>query len=358
MERRESRKAEVGSGSAGLSGVEGIGAGEKIENCPGVADWGLLFGEDQGAMDGGYGSVDGLLAHAAGCAVCAERLLVFSRDLSADETALISQLNTASAAGQDELARRLAETPRASAANVIRMKAGVRGASRHYLWSGTGMAAALLIGLGLLVWWRVVNRPDRLLAAAYTQSRAFDLRIPGAGFAEVTPQDHLRGGRMAPESSKLQQANARIGRHLKTVPDDPLWLEFEARSEILEEKFDAAIDILDKLEAAGPVTANLLLDDATAYYERGLATDSENDRAMALESLRHADELAPDDPVVLFNEALVLENQGQLMSAVETWNRYLRFERDPRWQAAGQRRLQRLEEKLKELRSQQRLKNQ
>ena len=51
--------------------------------------------------------------------------------------------------------------------------------------------------------------------------------------------------------------------------------------------------------------------------------------------LRHADELAPDDPVVLFNEALVMEDRGQVMNAVETWNRYLHFERDA--EVAGRR---------------------
>jgi len=39
------------------------------------------------------------------------------------------------------------------------------------------------------------------------------------------------------------------------------------------------------------------------------------------------------------------------MSAVETWNRYISFERDPRWLAEGRRRLAGLEEKLKEMKT-------
>lgn len=356
IERRAGGGDEVAASSALSAAVEGAAPGESSEACPSADEWASLIVEDQHAMDANSHS-DALLAHAAFCAICAERLRVLARDLSAEETAFIGRLSVASVEGQRELAQRLADTPRASAVKVIPLRTEVRRASRHYLWTGAGMAAALLIGAGLLIWWRLVNSPDRLLAAAYTQSRIFDLRVPGAGFAAVTPREHLRGGPAVPESSKLQEADARIARHLKTMADDPTWLEFQARSEILEEKFDPAIDILDKLVAAGPVTAGLLVDDATAYYERGVATDSENDRAMALESLRHADELAPDDPVVLFNEAIVLEGQGQLMNAVETWNRYLRFERDPHWQAEGRQRLQGLEEKLNELRSRQRLKN-
>jgi hypothetical protein len=41
------------------------------------------------------------------------------------------------------------------------------------------------------------------------------------------------------------------------------------------------------------------------------------------------------------------------MNAVETWNRYLRFERDPRWLADGRRRLQALEQKLNQLKTHQ-----
>ena len=127
-------------------------------------------------------------------------------------------------------------------------------------------------------------------------------------------------------------------------PQNPHWLQLEARADLLEERFDPAIDILDRLLAAGPVTSGLLADDAAAYFQRGVATGSENDRATALDYLRHADELAPGDPVVLFNEAMVMEDRGQVMNAVETWNRYLRFERDPSWLAEGRRRLYALEQ--------------
>jgi tetratricopeptide (TPR) repeat protein len=140
---------------------------------------------------------------------------------------------------------------------------------------------------------------------------------------------------------------------LEGAPEDPHWLQLEARADVLEEKFDPAIGILDRLLAAGPATSGLLVDDASAYFQRGTATGSESDRATALEYLRRADELAPGDPVVLFNEAVVMEDRGQLMNAVETWNRYLHFERDARWLADGRRRLQALEQKLNQLKSHQ-----
>jgi len=221
----------------------------------------------------------------------------------------------------------------------------------RYLWAGAGLAATLAIAAVLIIWWQRANTPERLLAEAYTHSRIFDLRIAGAGFAEVNPQSHLRGSATGRESSQLLDARARIERQLESSPRNPHWLQLEARADLLEERFDPAIDTLDRLLATGPVTSDLLVDDAAAYYQRGVATGNENDRATALDSLRRADELAPGDTIVLFNEAIVMEERGQVMNAVETWNRYLRFERDPRWLAEGRRRLEALEQKLNQLKT-------
>jgi tetratricopeptide (TPR) repeat protein len=220
-----------------------------------------------------------------------------------------------------------------------------------YLWAGAALAASLLISVGLFSWWRMANNPENRLAEAYAHDRIFDLRMPGAGFAEVTPKMHLRGGTTGRESAKLLDARARIEQRLVAAPEDAHWLQLEARSDILEESFDSAIDILDRLMAAGPVSSSLLLDDAAAYFQRGEATGSEDDRAKALDLLRRADEQAPGDPVVLFNEAVAMEDRGQVMNAVETWNRYLRLERDPRWLAEGRRRLEALEQKLNQLKA-------
>ena len=304
--------------------------------CPEPGDWLLLLGNEPHQAEAR------LLAHAAACRLCAGRLRAFQADVSPQEAATLAGLRCASPEGQSKLAAELARTPRVAIGRRM---------TRLYLWMGAGLAASLLIALGLTSWWRQMNSPERLLAEAYTHSRIFDLRIPGAGFAEVTPLKHLRGGSTGRESSRLLEARARIERQLEAAPEDQHWLQLEARSDLLEEKFDPAIDILDRLVAAGPVTAGLLLDDASAYFQRGEATGSENDRATALDYLRRADEMAPGDSVVLFNEAVAMEDRGQLMNAVETWNRYLRFERDPRWLAEGRRRLQALEQKLNQLKT-------
>jgi tetratricopeptide (TPR) repeat protein len=317
------------------------------EPCPEPGEWALLLGDEP--LPAHSVQVDALLSHAAGCAVCAERLRTLAGDLSPEESVFLAGLTLGSAQGQRKLAAELARTPRLSGSSL----SGFRRTPKLYLWTAAGLAASLLISVGLVSWWRTANNPERMLAEAYTHARIFDLRMPGAGYAEVTPPMHLRGGATGRESAKLLDARARIERHLEAAPEDAHWLQLEARTDILEEKFDPAIEILDRLVAAGPVTSSLLLDDSSAYFQRGTATGSENDRATALDDLRRADELAPGDPVVLFNEAVAMEDRGQVMNAVETWNRYLRFERDPRWLAEGRRRLQALEQKLNQLKTHQ-----
>jgi tetratricopeptide (TPR) repeat protein len=328
---------------------------DKAGRCPEAGDWVLLLGPEASLME--TAKVNALLAHAAGCDFCAERLHALSGDVSPEEVVALAGLKYSSPEEQRKLAAELAATPVLSTSKMHQFPSGR--ASRSYLWAGAGLAASLLIAVGLFSWWRVANNPETLLAEAYTHERIFDMRMPGAGFGEVTPRTHLRGGAGGngatgngsggSEPAKLQAARAGIERQLAAAPEDEHWLQLEARSDILEEKFDQAIEILDRLIAAGPVSESLLLDDASAYFERGEATESESDRATALDMLRRADELAPGDPVVLFNEAVAMENRGQLMNAVETWNRYLRFERDPRWQTEGRRRLEALEQRLNQL---------
>jgi len=120
----------------------------------------------------------------------------------------------------------------------------------------------------------------------------------------------------------------------------------EARVDLLQDRLDPAIAILDEQLRTSPTETGLLVDDAFALFQRGMISGSDQDRAQALDLLRHADELAPADPVVLFNEAIVMEERGQSMNAIETWNRFLRFEHDPGWRNEGRMRLQNLEARL------------
>jgi tetratricopeptide (TPR) repeat protein len=309
--------------------------------CPELGEWFRLATGSTSQVE-----KEALLSHASLCTACLARLRgcqhVLSPDVSSDESEQLGKFASSTPQWQHRLAVELARTPHRGKQKRM---------PRILIWASAVTAALLVGAASAAIWWQQQNSPENLLAQAYTNARTFDLRIPGAGFAPVGGSTHLRGGSTGRESAPLLNARAKIENKLENNPSDARWLQLQARAEILEENYDAAIDILDRLIAAGPVTAGLLTDDGSAYYLRGVATGSENDRATALDYLSRADELAPSDPVVLFNEALVMEDRGQVMNAVETWNRYIKFERDPKWLEEGRQRLRSLEDKLNRMKT-------
>jgi len=302
-----------------------------------------------------------VLSHAASCEPCGDLLTASLVSLegvpSAEEAAAIAQLAVNRTPWQAKLARELAATktqkpPLPERLRLISALTGQGGRRFRGRWIAlAGVAATLVAGAAVFAWQRYAGAPEHLLAMAYSQSRTLELRIPEAGYSAVTPGTRTRGAAANNEPAPLLEARARLAQKLEGSPQNTHWLELQARADVLEERYDSAIDVLDRLVAAGPVTAELLTDAAAAYYQRGLVSGAELDRSTALDYLRRADEMAPTDPVILFNEAIVMEDRGQMMNAVEVWNRYITIERDEHWAAEGRRKLAALEQTLNRLKS-------
>ncbi|MDE3061853.1 MAG: CHAT domain-containing protein [Acidobacteriota bacterium] len=312
-------------------------------DCPDLAAWMRLLNRQLP-----HAEADALLDHCFHCDDCLE-VLKHSSAASATRLSALAEgaddpFITDPAQWRHRLAVELAMTP-------ARRSAGAR--MRTAAWWTVSLACLALAVVGIAVWRSRQSAPEQQLALAYRHDRFFDLRIPGAPYAPRVAESHSRGNASGHADSTLLSARATIEQHLEQSPADAHWLALRARADLLGENYDDAIDILDRFVAAGNATPALLADDATAYFQRGVATGSENDRATALDYLRRADEMAPDNPVVLFNEALVMEDRAQLINAVETWNRYLKFERDPEWLAEGRKRLEALETRLNQLKSHQ-----
>jgi CHAT domain-containing protein len=315
-------------------------------DCPEIESYialatGAVTGED----------AERLLEHASVCSGCAAilsgSLNALEGNPSQEETAAIAELASARMDWQRQKARELAATP-----------AKKRPVLAHPLFQqygrwvpGAAVAAGLLLAAGLWFWQRTSNTPEHQLAMAYQESRTLELRVPQAGYTALTSSRRTRGAAGDDESPSLLDARARLRRELANAPQNSRWLELQARADILEERYDSAIDVLDRLRLQGPATAELLSDLAMAYYQRGLVSGSDGDRSAALDYLRQADLLAPADPVILFNEAIVMEDRGQMMNAVEVWTRYITLERDALWKAEGQRKLSTLEQTLNRLKS-------
>jgi len=284
-----------------------------------------------------------VLNHASLCLHCAKLLQqaihISDSDINADDGELQALTASLTPDWQDTLASRLAKTPTLKTPQSARKDFTM-------LWTLLASAATLVLAATLGIWWQARNAPSRLLAEAYSTQRTFDMRLPGATFANVSPSNHSRGSAAPSLPETFSRAQLRIEEKLGAHPSDATLLQLQARAQYMQGNFTAAIAILDSLLTKGSSSTSVLLDDATAYYQRGLISGSANDLNTALDDLRRADELNPTDPVILFNEAIVLENCKEYMNAVETWNRYMRFEKDAQWRDEGQKRLRALEKKL------------
>ncbi|RXS93400.1 CHAT domain-containing protein [Silvibacterium dinghuense] len=304
-------------------------------DCPSASEWERYFAGQLPAS-----SAEALLHHAAECRGCGARLLFWSgtvhSDESPEERETLNGLGCMQPGWQAGMAQRLQDQPR-------------RG-GRVLLWgSMLGLAGAIAAGtlLFLFIGSNRAKSPEHLLAEAYAQDRTIELRIPLAGYAAVTPPQHTRGaGEEEHEPVPLLEARAAITQALLKSPEDPKLLLLEARADLLNQNYDSAIDTLRRLEVQNPKDVAVLTDLATAYQQRAVATDTATDRAAALDAIEQAARLAPQDPVVLYNEALLMEQVYQYLSAVDVWKKYLSVERDPEWHADGQRHLDAVTKRL------------
>src|ERR1700691_2718036 len=145
MEGRSSFAEAAREDMASVPGAEG--------GCPEPGEWLVLVSGKARPDDAAETTkVDALLAHAALCRTCAERLRLLSVDASPQEIAEVGKLASASRDWQDNFAAELARTPRQNHHWLPRKRV-----SQFYIWAGAGLAASLLIGAVLTEWWQRAN---------------------------------------------------------------------------------------------------------------------------------------------------------------------------------------------------------
>jgi tetratricopeptide (TPR) repeat protein len=82
-----------------------------------------------------------------------------------------------------------------------------------------------------------------------------------------------------------------------------------------------------------------MTDLASAYFERAEANNRMTDYAAAVELLNRALKASPDDPVMLFNRAVVEERMHLYDLAIQDWQRYLRVDSGSGWTVEAKKRL-------------------
>jgi CHAT domain-containing protein len=312
------------------------GKGKRGADCPQEEEWlRLAAGLTEGAQ------AEALLRHAAGCDFCGPILARATEDfrpeLTGAEEREIAGLASAGKDWRRGMAQTLSQTAAEASAPSPSTPRGKGWASNWFAlaprWS-FGVATALILAAGL--WWYHLNRsnnPNQLLAEAYTQQRTLELRFPGANYGPLRVERGGKGASRLDRPEPLLEAEARIKRGVTAHPGDPAWLQANGRAELLEWGYEAAMVSFKRALEIHPDSPSVKVDLASAYFERAEAEDRAIDYGAALELLGQALAKQPDDPVALFNRAIVYERMFMYRQAMEDWEHLLKLESQGAWAA-------------------------
>lgn len=328
---------------------------KKRPDCPSLEIWlqlagGLLPSADQQRYT----------SHAATCDYCGpvlrEVLSDFSAPMSDEESSTLSELNSS----REKRSHSVTEQD----LKIENRDSRVRGAEivrQPRKWFGipawqASAAALILVGAVAFSLFKMgvfTNKEDtlaavnQLLGQAYGERRTIDPRIPGAvyGSSQVTlgPSDSSFSRPQA-----LFDAEAKLKRQLKRLPDDPNWLDAKGRAELLDGNFQAAVDTLSRASHIDPESDAIRTDLATAYFERGVKNNFPADCGKAADLLGTVLQKSPGDTVALFNRALVNEQLNLYPQAIEDWKRYLSIDGQGDWAQEAKNHLQNLQKKVSE----------
>ena len=339
-EQCRSRLAASGALSKRLRALELRDAVPAVGVCPSNEELLLLAA---GLLPGAR--AEEMMRHIAGCDHCGPAFRNatedFAPDMTTEENIVVGRLESAAPLWQQQLANRMSSMARTgpdSRRDSTSVWAWISGRPRFALASALAVTVAAAI---IFISFNYLRHPSAtaLLAQAYTENRTMELRIPGAQYAPVRQQ---RGSANSTfdRPQALLEANALISRQLKYHPDDPTWLSASARADLLEFRYEPAIDTLRRALNIQPDSPVLLTDLATAYYQRAVATDDrEVDYGAAIEYLSRALSKMPDDPVALFNRAIAQEKLRLYGPAIEDWQHYLKIDPHGPWSDEARQRL-------------------
>jgi len=203
-----------------------------------------------------------------------------------------------------------------------------------------------------VAWWATASREnpraaDALIARAYTDQRTLESRMPGAAYAPLRVQKGPAESFTA-RSGSLLKAESLIVDQLARHPDDPDWLQASARANLLEGKYDAAVESLQRALELRRDSPELLLDLGTAHFQRAQSEGRQEDFGAAFESLSKVLAQQPDNITALFNRALVAEHQFLYRQALEDWEHYLKLDPNSPWSEEARNHLEAVRTKLKD----------
>lgn len=308
-------------------------------DCPGKQKWTQVAA---GAVDDS--EREQLNAHAAGCESCRKLLDEASADLYTPPSQ--QELQDL----EDGLASPpwLADLPERLAAASAHSRRPLAPRYRKVaVW--VGIAATALLICGAAWWsWTAQHSPkaaERLLASAYSQERNLELRIAGAPYAEVRMTRGPNSASRFDRPKDLIDAEALIADQRALHPQDPDWLRLAGRADLLAWNYGPAIQALKRADALRPDSPQILVDLASAYFERAQASGHDADYGIANELLSQALRARPDQPLALYNRAIIAERILLYDEAVSDLKRYLSLDPSGGWANQAREQLASLQKK-------------
>jgi CHAT domain-containing protein/tetratricopeptide (TPR) repeat protein len=286
------------------------------------------------------------IQHASGCDHCGPLLREAVADLGGALTQPDAELIASLPSARPEWRKKLAQW----VTGTLDTSSHASGWQRWVTLPRLATAAAGLIAVAVAGTWTISqNRPEtahKLLAQAFTEQRTLELRIAGASYAPPKVQLGSAGSFLSrPET--LLKAETLIADKIGSHPSDPSWLQAKARADLLEGRYDPAVESLRRAVQLAPNSSGLLIDLGTAYFQRGLVANQPADYGAAYEQLSRALAIQPDDPVALFNRAIVAERQFLYRQALEDWEHYLRVDARSDWANEARQRAESVRTRLK-----------
>jgi|GEM_PF-1088133 len=181
---------------------------------------------------------------------------------------------------------------------------------------------------------------EKLLGQAYSENRTLELRVWNA------PYGQLKNERGPNTTVALLQAQASVAKQLQTKSEDPIWLDLSGRADLLDGKYEAALNSLKKALEIQPDSVPVLTDLATAHFEAAENADQLQEYGTAIELLGKALNKNPDNPVALYNRALISEKMFLYQQAINDWQHYLQIDRSGEWAQEASQHLNSLQKKL------------
>ena len=306
---------------------------------------------------------DNLLSHISQCDRCGplfkEAFENFQTEETPDEALAIGLLKSSAPEWQRKMAGRLASDAGKSGAespDAIRPIQNTRQFSTAgWLYALAAMVILMLLTLGgREIWFSRVSYVQGLLGHAYSERRNMEVRISGGGYG---PLRFGRGTRVSGDRpGALSEAEKRIrielARHPRSIP----WQQARVRQELLEGDYDSAVRVAELAVAEGPPSPSLLNDLACAYFQKAEHEDTASavEYGKAYEALSKSLAMSLDDPLTLFNRAIVSQRLELYSQAEADLERYLVLDSDPNseWRVEASSKLKDVKDVLKKQKSQ------